>query len=332
MLYEKTGEGAEKISTPPTLLKVSGKPNRLDLYLTHLFPLSRSRIQKYIDDALIHVNGAPVKSSFKVKHGDEIKLLVIRSAPVELVAEEIALDIVYEDEALLIVNKPVGMVVHPATGNLSGTLANALLHHCQDLTVRGGRERPGLVHRLDKDTSGIMVIAKTDTAHELLSAQFAKHTIKRHYLAIAAGVIKEKEGKIVLPIGRDRSDRKKISNRTDRPKHAETHFTVAERFEIATLLDIQPQTGRTHQIRVHLAHLLHPVVGDKVYGGRTARLSELAAPRQMLHALSLGFIHPVSKQEVLFASPPPADMQEILEKLRGHGGQHKSRHPGLPLQ
>jgi 23S rRNA pseudouridine1911/1915/1917 synthase len=307
----------EKTSPPPTLLKVSGKPNRLDLYLTHLFPLSRSRIQKYINDDLIHVNGSPVKSSFKVKQGDEIKLLVIRSAPVELVPEEIALNIVYEDETLLIVNKPVGMVVHPATGNLSGTLANALLHHCQDLTVRGGRERPGLVHRLDKDTSGIMVIAKTDTAHELLSAQFAKHTINRHYLALVAGVMKEKEGKIVLAIGRDRSDRKKISHRTDRPKNAETHFRVAERFDIATLLDITPQTGRTHQIRVHLAHLFHPVVGDKVYGGRTARISELGAPRQMLHAASLGFIHPLTKKAVLFSAPPPADMQEILEKLRG---------------
>lgn len=316
MITEKDSDAADNPSNPPVVLKVAGQPNRLDLYLTHLFPLSRSRIQKYIEDALIHVNGIPVKASFKVKRGDEIKLLVVRSAPVELIPEEIPLNIVYEDEALLIVNKPVGMVVHPATGNLSGTLANALLHHCQDLTVRGGRERPGLVHRLDKDTSGIMVIAKTDTAHELLSSQFAKHTIGRHYLAIAAGVIKEKTGKIVLAIGRDRSDRKKISDRTDRPKNAETHFTVLERFSIATLLDIEPQTGRTHQIRVHLAHLFHPVVGDKVYGGRTARISELGAPRQMLHAASLGFIHPLTKKEVVFSAPPPADMQEILDKLR----------------
>lgn len=301
---------------PPVLINVSGKPNRIDLYLVKRLPVSRSRIQRSIDEEVILVNGLPTKASFKVKQGDQIALLVMRPAPVELVAEPIALDIVYEDEVVLIVNKPVGMVVHPATGHLSGTLANALLHHCHDLSVRGGRERPGVVHRLDKDTSGIMVIAKTDSAHESLSAQFKCHSINRHYLAIVAGVMKENKGKINLAIGRDKSDRKKISARTDRPREAETHYTVVERFEIATLLDLQPQTGRTHQIRVHLAHLFHPVVGDKSYGGRTARISELGAARQMLHAASLGFTHPISKQEVSFSAPPPADMQAILERLR----------------
>ncbi len=322
-------------SNPPVLLNVSGKPNRIDLYLTKRFPLSRSRIQKYIEDALIRVNGLPTKSSFKVKQGDQIQLLAIRPAPVELTPEEIALNIVYEDEALLIINKPAGMVVHPATGHVSGTLANALLHHCQDLTVRGGRERPGLVHRLDKDTSGIMVVAKTDAAHELLSAQFKKHSINRHYLALVAGIIREKSGEVALPIGRDRSDRKKISPRTNRPREAKTRFTVLERFKIATLLDVQPETGRTHQIRVHLAHLHHPVVGDKSYGGRTARISELAPPRQMLHAFSLGFIHPVSKQAVSFSAPPPADMQGIIDRLRGRHremGGHEGGHTGPPLQ
>jgi len=300
----------------PVLINVSGTPKRIDLYLVKRLPVSRSRIQRSIDEELILVNGSATRSSFKVKQGDQIALLVMRPSPVDLVPEPIAIDIVYEDEELLIVNKPVGMVVHPATGHLSGTLANALLHHCHDLTVKGGRERPGVVHRLDKDTSGIMVIAKTDTAHESLSAQFKCHSIKRRYLAIAAGVMKEKEGKINLAIGRDRSDRKKISSRTDRPREAETHFTVVERFEIATLLDIAPQTGRTHQIRVHLAHLFHPVVGDKVYGGRTARVSELGAARQMLHAASLGFFHPATQKEVFFSAPPPADMQAILERLR----------------
>jgi len=300
----------------PVLIKVSGKSNRLDLYLSKRLPVSRSRIQRAIDEELILVNGTPTKSGFKVKQGDQIELLVMRPSPVELIPEPITLDIVYEDEALLVVNKPVGMVVHPATGHFSGTLANALLHHCQDLTIRGGRERPGLVHRLDKDTSGIMVIAKTDAAHESLSAQFKCHSIKRHYLALVAGVMKQSEGKIILPIGRDQSDRKKISSRTEHPRDAETHYTVIKRFKIATLLDVTPQTGRTHQIRVHLAHLRFPIVGDKVYGGRTAQVSELGAPRQMLHAASLGFIHPISKQEVLFSSPPPADMQSILERLR----------------
>jgi 23S rRNA pseudouridine1911/1915/1917 synthase len=300
----------------PVSFPVSGKPTRLDLYLVKRLPVSRSRIQKHIDEALIRVNGLPAKSSLKVKQGDQIELLVMKPSPVELVPEPLALDIVYEDEALLIVDKPVGMVVHPATGHFSGTLANALLHHCHDLTVRGGRERPGLVHRLDKDTSGIMVIAKTDLAHEKLSAQFKCHSIDRHYLALVAGVPRQKEGKVILPIGRDRSDRKKISSRTDRPREAETHYTVIESFEIAALLDVRPQTGRTHQIRVHMAHLCHPVVGDKVYGGRTARVSALGAQRQMLHAASLGFIHPTFNQVVAFSSPPPADMQAILEQLR----------------
>ncbi|MBI3359260.1 MAG: RluA family pseudouridine synthase [Nitrospirae bacterium] len=161
-----------------------------------------------------------------------------------------------------------------------------------------------------------MVIAKTDVAHESLSAQFKCHSIKRHYLAIVAGAMKQGEGKISLPIGRDRSDRKKISTRTDRPRAAETHYTVIARFKIATLLDIEPQTGRTHQIRVHLAHLFHPVVGDKTYGGRTARISELGVARQMLHAASLGFIHPITKREVNFSAPPPDDMQAILARLR----------------
>jgi len=301
---------------PPVLINVSGKPNRLDLYLAKRLPVSRSRIQRSVDKELILVNGSPVKSGFKVKQGDQISLLVMRPAPVELIAEPIALDIVYEDESLLIVNKPVGMVVHPATGHLNGTLANALLHHCKDLTMRGGRERPGLVHRLDQDTSGIMVVAKTDTAHESLSAQFKCHSINRHYLAIVAGVMKQSDGKINLAIGRDKSDRKKISARTERPREAETHYKIIERFKIATYLDVTPQTGRTHQIRVHLAYLFFPIVGDKVYGGRTARISELGAARQMLHATSLGFIHPASKKEVFFSAPPPDDMQLILERLR----------------
>ena len=226
-----------------------------------------------------------------------------------------ALTILHEDEALLIINKPADLVVHPAPGHPNGTLANGLLYHCQQITERGGRERPGLVHRLDKDTSGVMVIAKTDFAHVHLSDQFKDHSIHRAYLALVSGVIKEKEGRVNLAIGRDISDRKKISSRTNHPREAETHFTVLKRFPIATWIKVFPQTGRTHQIRVHLAHLSHPVVGDRCYGGKTARLSQLAPPRQMLHAAELGFLHPVTGKKVLFSSPVPADMQDILDRI-----------------
>ena len=288
---------------------------RLDLYLTQHLSLSRSRIQACINAGRIHVNGMPTKPSFMVRRGDQISISLPSLPPMDLIPEPIALNVVYEDEALVIINKPAGLVMHPAPGHASGTLANGLLYNYKNLTEQGGRERPGLVHRLDKDTSGILVIAKTDFAHQQLSRQFKAHSIEREYLALVRGLMKQEDGKIVLAIGRDISDRKKISARTNRPREAETHFTVLRRFSIATLLRVFPQTGRTHQIRVHMASLNHPIVGDKTYGGRTARISELAAPRQMLHAVSLGFIHPLTNKKVSFASPPPSDMQAILDRL-----------------
>jgi len=264
------------------------------------------------------LNGQPVKASRMVQSGDDVEVDFPYPKPAELVPEDIPLDILYEDDTLLVLNKPAGMVVHPAVGHWEGTLVHALLHHCGQggggLAVIGGRERPGIVHRLDKETSGVMVIAKSDAAHRKLSAQFKDHTIDRRYLALVCGKV-ARAGTIVLPIGRDIGDRKKVSARTHKPREAATRYIIRERMKIATLLEVYPQTGRTHQIRVHMAHIGHPVVGDKVYGGRPARHFALAVGRQMLHAERLGFIHPVSEETLCFSTPPPADMQAVLEAL-----------------
>ncbi len=308
---------------PPSPLWVSphNLPDRLDLYLMKRgVPFSRSRIQKLISEGQIRVNGLPSKASYRVREGDQIELRIPPPAPLELIPEAIPLDIVYEDGSLLIINKAAGMVVHPAPGHDQGTLVHALLYHCKDLTGIGGRERPGIVHRLDKETSGIMVVAKTDEAHQRISRQFKLHTIDRRYLALVYGRMEKKTGKVVLPIGRDRIDRKKISARTSHPREAETRFTVRENFKSAAFLEVYPQTGRTHQIRVHMSHLGHPVIGDKVYGGRPARVFELQVGRQMLHAERLGFIHPMSGEQMIFSAPIPSDMQQVLEALQSYKG------------
>lgn len=237
--------------------------------------------------------------------------------------EPISLDILYEDEHLLAVNKPSGMVVHPAPGHDSGTLVNALLYHCKDLKGIGGRERPGIVHRLDKDTSGVLVVAKSDHVHRHLSKQFRLHTVTRIYIALIQGVMKKNSGIIDLPIGRDTKDRKKISPRTIRPRHAITHLNVIRRYKDATLIELRPQTGRTHQLRVHLAHLHHPVAGDKTYGGRGyGKLGETKIDRLMLHAMRLGFIHPKTDKYMEFEAPLPVDIKGVLDdKLREAEGK-----------
>ncbi len=311
------------ISYPPSPLSVSSchdRHDRIDLYLIKRGLLfSRSRIQKLIEEEQIQVNGRPIKPSYRVRKGDQIDFCVPRPTPLELAPENIPLEVLFEDAHLLVVNKTAGMVVHPAPGHRSGTLVHALLYHCKDMSGIGGRERPGIVHRLDKETSGVMVVAKTDLAHQALSKQFKQHSIERTYLAVVCGVLPKKSGKVVLPIGRDRVDRKKISARTAKPREATTHFVVKERFTIATLLSVYPQTGRTHQIRVHMAHLGHPVVGDKCYGGKAARSFEMEIGRQMLHAEKLGFIHPTRGDRMTFSSPPPEDMRGLLDRLRLRG-------------
>ena len=297
-------------------------PKRLDVFLANREPmLSRSALQRLILDGRITINGLPVKPSQKIKPGDRIVLQIPRPEPLELKPEPIPLDVLYEDEAILVLNKPAGLVVHPAPGHWSGTLVNALLHHFNSphgsLSTIGGKERPGLVHRLDKETSGVMVVAKTDAAHRSLAAQFKQHSITRVYEALAWGAIKKPEGMIELAIGRDVKERKKFSARTARPKASATVYRVVQRLgKLATLVELSPRTGRTHQIRVHLAALGHPVLGDPTYGGRKVReLEGVMIPRVMLHARTLGFLHPTTGRHMGHSSPLPLDMSAVIDAL-----------------
>ena len=317
-----------------TTVSAGEHPKRLDVFLsTHTADLSRAAIQRLIEKGAVTVNGKRPKPSQKIKPGDEIAWDVPKPEPLEIGGEPIPLDVLFEDDALLVLNKPVGIVVHPAPGHWSGTLVNALLHHMQtkgsaageeSFASIGGRERPGLVHRLDKGTSGVMVIAKTDAAHQGLSKQFKTHTIHRVYLALVIGSVKGKTGRVDLAIGRDTKNRKKISARTTSPRQAVTEFHVVERLgKVATLVEVHPQTGRTHQIRVHLTALGHPLLGDDTYGGRkVCVLDDMCIERPMLHARTLGFTHPVTEKYLEYTVPPPADMDHLLRMLReGSGGQ-----------
>jgi len=301
------------------LISPKEAPCRLDLYLKKRFPtLSRSRLQRLIKKAGITVNDRPVKPGYRLRPEDRVRLDLPTYESPKIQPQSIPLEVVYEDSSVLLINKPAGMVVHPAPGHYEGTLVNALLARDPKIfRSSSGEERPGIVHRLDKDTSGLLVVAKTEPAHQALARQFKAHTIHRVYLALALGVLKLGKGRIELAIGRDRWERKKISIRTTRPKEAVTEYRVIERFKSASLLEIKPLTGRTHQIRVHLAYIKHPVLGDAVYGSRkTARLGEILAPRQMLHARILGFIHPVTGQPMEFSAPLPPDMEAVLAGLR----------------
>lgn len=300
-------------------------PPRLDVFLFQRAVLpSRSQIQRAIAERWVLVNGAGVKAGYKLKTGDRIAIFYKEIAPAGIKPEPIALNIVYEDRDLLVVDKPAGMVVHPACGHSSGTLVNAIMAHCRDLSGIGGVERPGIVHRLDKDTSGLIVVAKSDRAHLSLVTQFRERGVEKVYLAIVHGRIPEERGVIDLPVGRDRIDRKKMSSRTARGKEALTRWLVREYFRFFTLLEVRIETGRTHQIRVHLSGLGHPVVGDPLYGG-TKRRGDLDGPalsllkgvtRQALHAARLSFSHPVSGERLSFSSQVPSDMAELCLALR----------------
>jgi 23S rRNA pseudouridine1911/1915/1917 synthase len=300
---------------------------RLDMFIQHHEAYSsRNRIQTFIKDGLALVNGNPEKPSYKVRAGDTVTLELPERKVREVLPENIPLHVVFEDDHMVVLNKPPGLVVHPAPGNYTGTLVNALLYHYGSLPSSGKvtsegagseRERAGIVHRLDKDTSGVMVVARTEHALKALTAQFKNRVVQKKYLALVAGVIKKGSGTIEAAIGRHVKERKKISVHTASPREAVTLFKVKERFKKATLVEVEIKTGRTHQIRVHMAHLGYPVLGDRVYGGaRAAKPGSLSFARQMLHAESLSLLHPVTGTPLTFIAPPPPDMAEAIDRLR----------------
>lgn len=299
---------------------VESKP-RLDHYITKALPhFSRAQVQKLIDAQLVRVNGDLAKASLKLKGGEVILVRVPPTEPLDLQPEAIPLDVVYEDEFLIVVNKAVGMVTHPGAGTSSGTLVNALLHHCRgSLSGISGVERPGIVHRLDKDTSGLLVVAKEDLTHRELAKQLAARTVKRTYMALVEGLVSNDSGTVDKPIGRHPVRRKEMAV-VDNGKTAVTHYEVVERYRKFTLLELKLQTGRTHQIRVHMAHLGYPVVGDLVYnrkssGSEKAR-SKLGLTGHALHAARLSFTHPKTGLVLEFKAPLPADYQKLLDSLR----------------
>ena len=296
---------------------------RLDRALADAVPtLSRERLKTLIRSGAVEAKGAPVRDpALKVRGDEALRVAVPEPTPAHNEPQDIPLTILFEDEHLLVVDKPAGLVVHPAAGNLDGTLVNALLHHCAGkLSGIGGVARPGIVHRIDKDTSGLLVVAKTDVAHEGLAKQFAAHSIDRRYLAIVSGLPKTAEGSIDAPLARSATNRKKIAIvEGKRGKHALTHWKRLEVLKDAALVECRLETGRTHQVRVHMASIGHPLLGDPVYGraGKTHGkiLKELGFHRQALHAAELGFTHPVTKSRLSFASPMPPDMQELKRAL-----------------
>ncbi len=291
---------------------------RIDRYLAdHSAGLSRSHIQKLIKDGEITVNDKPVKANYRLISGDSIQINLPDLKEPDIVAEDIPLDILYEDEDVIIINKPKQMVVHPAPGHYTGTLVNALMYHCRkELSGINGDLRPGIVHRIDMDTTGSLVICKNDMAHQSLAEQLKAHSINRVYEAIVYGNMKEDEGIVNAPIGRHPADRKKMSTNARNAKEAVTHYKVLERFQGYTYIQCRLETGRTHQIRVHMASIGHPLVGDLIYGpGKKANLFP-GLQGQTLHAKTLGFIHPRTKEYLETQAPTPEYFKELLNRLR----------------
>lgn len=286
---------------------------RLDIGVTDFLGKSRSFVQGIIAQEYVRVNGLPKKANYKVRQGDRIEVSIPTPRECTAEPENIPLEILFEDEDVLVVNKPQGMVVHPAPGAWTSTMVNALLYHCHNLSGINGVLRPGIVHRIDKDTSGILVVAKNDIAHEGLAAQLKAHTMERKYLTLVHGVVLEPSGTVDAPIGRDPSDRKKMAVVLNNSKLAVTHYTVLERFRDTSYLEVRLETGRTHQIRVHMLYVKHPVLGDPVYG---TRKNPYGLHGQMLHAAHLGFEHPRSGKWMKFDAPIPKAFADLLGKLR----------------
>ena len=293
---------------------------RIDRYLSGKLPdLTRSYLQKLIGEGFVLQKGKPVKNGTKTLAGEQIEVTVPEAEEPEILPEDIPLDILYEDADVILVNKPKDMVVHPAAGHYSGTLVNALMYHCRDgLSGINGVLRPGIVHRIDKDTTGVLVVCKNDKAHNALAEQLKEHTITRRYRAIVCGNLKEDEGTVDAPLGRHPQDRKKMAIVRQGGRRAVTHYRVLERFGSYTYIECRLETGRTHQIRVHMASLGHPLLGDEVYG-RTKSPFHLEG--QTLHAMVLGFQHPTTGEYMEFEAPLPAYFEELLQKLRKQSGR-----------
>ena len=287
---------------------------RLDKYVSILFPeQSRSFFQKLIKDGNVSVNDKVQKANYRLKTEDLVTVEIPDAVETQILPEDIPLDILYEDDDLLVVNKPKGMVVHPSAGHYSGTLVNAIMYHCKDsLSGINGEIRPGIVHRIDMDTTGSLIVCKNDIAHTSIAAQLKEHSIVRRYRAIVWGVIKEEEGCVDVPIGRHPSDRKKMAAGVRNGKEAVTHYRVLERFRSYTYIECRLETGRTHQIRVHMDSIGHPILGDPVYGNRKCPFQ---LQGQTLHAMTLGFIHPVTGEYVETTAPLPGYFQHLLDTL-----------------
>lgn len=311
------------MSSPDVLTGTLENGGRLDKALAEATGLSRERIKGLIAQGVVQIAGKSVRSgSVKLAGGEEYRITLPPPEPLETIPQDIPLEVVFEDEHLLVVNKPAGMVVHPAAGNPDGTLVNALLHHCKgQLSGINGVARPGIVHRIDKDTSGLLVVAKSNAAHEGLARQFADHSITRRYLAVCAGHPNPPSGTVSGRLGRSDKDRKKMAMLPDnstRGKHAVTHFETLKRLDHCALIECRLETGRTHQVRVHCASIGHALLGDPVYG-RTpkplrALLDRLELRRQALHAARLGFIHPISGESLDFSAELPSDMAELIDE------------------
>lgn len=288
---------------------------RIDKYLAEQLPdITRSYLQKLLKDGSVQMNGKPVKTSTKTAAGAVIELTIPEPEEPEILPEDIPLDILYEDSDVILINKPKDMVVHPAAGHYTGTLVNALMYHCKgDLSGINGVLRPGIVHRIDKDTTGVLIVCKNDKAHNALAEQLKEHSITRKYRAIVCGNLKEDEGTVDAPLGRHPQDRKKMAIVRAGGKRAVTHYRVLERFGNYTYIECQLETGRTHQIRVHMASLGHPLLGDEAYGRVK---SPFKLEGQTLHAMVLGFIHPTTGEYMEFEAPLPEYFEKLLEKLR----------------
>lgn len=317
-LHNEQEQDITNVDTQEWVVAEDHAGERIDKYITESLEeeISRSQIQIWIKGGAVKVNGKEVKSNYKLDAEDHVVLIVPEPSAVEIIAEPIPLNVVYEDEDLIVINKQRGLVVHPAPGHASGTVVNALMYHCKDLSGINGELRPGIVHRIDKDTTGLIMSAKNDKAHISLAKQLKDHTVTRKYIALVHGNISHDHGTIDAPIGRDAGDRKLFAVTDRNSKHAVTHFLVMERFGDYTLVDLKLETGRTHQIRVHMKFIGHPIVGDPAYGRNGNKGMKMNVSGQALHAAILGFDHPRTGERLEFEAPLPEDMEDVLMRIR----------------